>query len=226
MFPPVAVVNVVVDVPINVIWPPPPVRVKSVGGVIDVICVDPVTRTICVVGTKVAAAARVETELANTANNPLRVIVPVAPETAEPMFTFVIEPDTPPPPMLIVLVVVFAVGLPNNVAFKVPDGVPPKVNVVSAAPIAMLVGEANNVVNVATGESIFGLFIVVVPAMADPMVTLVVEPDAPPVPMLIALVAPLAVALAKKLAVKAAVGVPPRVNVVNAAPSVIVVGVA
>jgi hypothetical protein len=54
------------------------------------------------------------------------------------------------------------------------------------------------------------------PVTALPMFTFVDDPDAPPVPMLIVLIVAVAVAFVKILAVKAVVGVPPKLNVVAA----------
>jgi hypothetical protein len=70
-----------------------------------------------------------------------------------------------------------------------------------------------------------GEFTVVVPPLAEPMLMLVVDDAAPPVPKLIVLVVAAAVALVKRFAVSAVVGVPPRANVVAAPPMLRVVAV-
>ena len=54
-------------------------------------------------------------------------MVPSAPETAEPMLIFVVDPETPAVPKLIVFVTAFAVALAKKLAVSAVVGVPPRV---------------------------------------------------------------------------------------------------
>ena len=67
--------------------------------------------------------------------------------------------------------------------------------------------------------------VLVAPDTDEPRAMFVVEPDAPAVPMLMALVLPVAVAFVAKLKVAALVGVPPMLSVVAAPPIFSVVAV-
>jgi len=101
---------VVENMPVGIRMIEPPFVEIGEGAVIVAIDVVPETKAIGVVGAIVVAEAIVGApEVVPFEVNPkilvlpLRLVVDVAPDTAEPMFTVVVEPDNPAVPMLIVL---------------------------------------------------------------------------------------------------------------------------
>jgi len=192
MFPAVVVVNIPVG--INVICPP--VVDIGAGAVIVAIAVVPETNTICVVGAIVVALAIVGAT-APVAFSPvstvfsLNVIVPPEPDTAEPILTFVVDPETPSVPIFIVLVDPDSVAPVNKFNVLVAVDVCPIDNVV-AAPKALTVKRfvLNNVsvpveVEASVGEAPF-IFNVVALDKVTVALAIVVVPVAAPIAIVVA----------------------------------------
>ena len=195
MFPAVVVVNIPVG--INVICPP--ANDIGDGAVIVAIAVVPETNTICVVGAIVVALAIVGAA-APVAFSPvstvlsLNVIVPAEPDTAEPILTFVVDPETLVVPILIVFVAPFTVAPVNKFNVDVAV-VPPIVNVVAApnsltvvrfvlnnvsVPVALeaSVGFAPFIFNVVALDKVTVAFAIVAVPVAAPIDNVVAAPKA------------------------------------------------
>jgi len=146
IFPAVVVVNNPVGIRVIL---PPLVDIGD-GAVIVAIAVVPEINTTFVVGAIVVAEAIVGADPPKDIR-PLksallfRVVVPVAPETEEPISIFVIDPLAPPVPIFNVFVTELAVALPNIVAFNDVVGVPPNVKEVAPDPSVSVVGVCNAV---------------------------------------------------------------------------------
>ena len=115
--------------------------------------------------------------LANTTAGAFTVTVPSAPAVADPITTLVTDPDTPPVPRFTALTAaatVAPVPIPTvDATTEVPSA--------RLVPASVTLGELTSVAPKA-------------PAIADPIVTLVVDPETPPVPRSTALTTAEAVA--------------------------------
>ena len=93
------------------------------------------------------------------------VVVPSAPETAEPIFMFVVDPETPDPPTFTVFVVAFVVAPLDMFIVAAPVDAP-MLKVVAAEPKFIVVDVALKSVKDAAAETIVGFLIVAVPVVA------------------------------------------------------------